>query len=182
MEKCKRIFIALFGVLLIAAAFLFYSTVSGAARQEEKIPEQSTLPEYIRPQIKGWAYTEGLTLESSTPIALIPGGDTASLELYVDAPVDENGTIIYDDGQVWTLVLRKGGYFYPLLEKQYVQNGKVCYNAFYSYEDNAFHILVMKDQRADLDVYECIYDVHEDAFEVRGIYKAKDIVEVFKNF
>ncbi|MBC8570002.1 hypothetical protein [Zongyangia hominis] len=182
MEKCKRVLIPLFGILLIASAFFFYSTVSGKAREEEKIPEQVVLPEYIRPQIKGWAYTEGLTLESECKIALVPGGETASLELYVDAPQDENGAIIYDDGQEWTLVLRKGGYFYPLLKKQYIQNGKVYYNAYYSYEDNAFHILVMKDQRADLDVYECVYDVHEDAFEVREAYKAKDIVEVYKNY
>ena len=182
MNTWKRLSTPLLGVLLIVCAFFFYSTVSSKAAAEEKIPEQVVLPQYIRPQIKGWAYTEGLTLESFCEVALVPGGDKSSLELYVDAPTDENGQIIYDDGQIWTLVLRKHGYFYPLMEKQYIQQGNVSYSAYYSHEDDAFHIMVIKNQRADLDIYECIYDVHEDAFEVRSIYRAKDIEEVFRNY
>ena len=93
METWKRLSTPLLGVLLILGAFFFYSTVSSKAAAEEKIPEQVVLPQYIRPQIKGWAYTEGLTLESSCEVALVPGGDKSSLELYVDAPTDENGQI-----------------------------------------------------------------------------------------
>ena len=134
----------LLGVLLILGAFFFYSTVSSKAAAEEKIRNRWFFPSTFGRRSKAGPILRadpGKLLRSCLGSRR---GQVLPLELYVDAPTDENGQIIYDDGQIWTLVLRKHGYFYPLMEKQYIQQGNVSYSAYYSHEDDAFHIMVIK--------------------------------------
>lgn len=52
----------------------------------------------------------------------------AAVKLYTSAQKDENGELMWDDGNMWLLEVEKNGEYYALINK-YIQLGKVDFSA-----------------------------------------------------
>ena len=97
------------------------------------------------------------------------------LEVYANAQVDENGELLLDDGQEWALIARDGQKIYPLVERSYIQNGRLNYTVYTNYDDEKLHILVENHSGASIIYYDYTYNETEETFECKTIFEANNI-------
>ncbi len=105
----------------------------------------------------------GMILYSSSQLPMTSMEDTASLELYVYAE-QAGGEIAWDDGQNWYLIVRDGEDIFRLIDETYVQMGQVSFWSYWSYDEEAPHLLVMVTEGAGIQVYSYVYDKAADMF------------------
>ena len=105
----------------------------------------------------------GMILYSSSELPLRSQEDTASLELYVNAQ-QVGGQIAWDDGQNWYLIIRDGEGIFKLVDQTYIQMGQVSYWSYWSYDEQAPHLLVMITEGAGIRVYSFVYNQEQDVF------------------
>lgn len=91
--------------------------VPEAPRHEKNITEKNSATAVQN----GWSETGHASLSLSD-------GQTASVKLYTSAQKDENGELMWDDGNTWLLEAEINGDYYPLINK-YIQLGKVNFTA-----------------------------------------------------
>ena len=82
-------------------------------------------------------YLEGMTRLSRFEVDFDGDGQQDVVEVYSDCYLDDNGYPLLDDGQVWTLIVRKDDVIYPLFEKGYIQLGGIEYKVYSDYRDNS---------------------------------------------
>ena len=88
-------------------------------------------------------YLEGLNRFSSYEVDMDKDGNNESIEVYCQGEITETGEYLFDDGQQWALVLRKGNEIYPLFEKNYIQLGGLEYTVYVDYDDyEKIHVIV----------------------------------------
>lgn len=105
------------------------------------------------------------------------GDDNAKLSIYVNAEKNENGELIFDDGQDYMLLMETSLGVYPLFPRQYVQLGGVSCIVYNDYVDNdtVSHVLVTVEQTAGYQLYDCVFDSKKEAFKKIPVYEAKGI-------
>jgi hypothetical protein len=100
--------------------------------------------------------------------------DNATLSIYVRANKDENGELLFDDGQDWSLILESSLGKYALFPRQYVQLGRVSCLAFLD-SDHILHVLVTVLQGAGYMMYDCVYEKETRVFVKRTVYEVPSI-------
>lgn len=126
--------------------------------------------------IKEENYTEGLNLVNQYEVDINNDGEVESIEVYSAAEMTDEGELLLDDGQEWTLILRKGEVIYPLFERSYVQLGTIDYKTYIDYDDNeAFHVLVNYTTSAGLKTYDYTYNKEKDTFTRKLAFNADNI-------
>lgn len=96
---------------------------------------------------------------------------TATVELYIDSQVEEDGTLFYDHVHGWSLLVRQGDYVYPLISKQKVFNGQIKYALFTDIGDPTICIVVFIQTDAGMEIYEYQFHDQEQTFTRKRIYK-----------
>ncbi len=131
--------------------------------------------------IQDSTYLDGLNLFSSYEVDMDKDGNNETIEVYSQGEISEAGEYLMDDGQQWTLVLRKGDEIYPLFEKSYIQLGGLEYIVYVDYNDyENIHIIVTYKSGAALIYYDCTYDeesgniIRNEFYEANNISKLKD--------
>lgn len=120
-------------------------------------------------------YLEGLNIANQYTLELASGN--IDIEIYVSAEVDEvTGEILLDDGQEWALIARIGDTIYPLVERTYIQNGKLNYTVYTDYNQEGMpHIIAQMSSGAGIIYYDCSYDEVSQTFSREMIFEADNI-------
>lgn len=131
--------------------------------------------EMITP-IQDATYLEGLNRFSSYVVDFDLDGINETLEVYCQGEIADDGTYLLDDGQVWTLIIRKGEDIFPLFEKSYIQLGGLEYLVYIDYNDyERLHILFQYKAGAGLMTFDCVYDEESGNFRRNVVYEASNI-------
>ena len=148
-------------------------------RQEEDGDKQEDIydleGELITP-IQDNDYTEGLNLIDSSICDIDNDANSEMIDVYCQAELDEQGNPMFDDGQEWSIVLRKENKVYPLFERSYIQLGGLSYQAFESFEDNMYHILVIHEESSLMVIYDCIYNPETKELRREKVYEQYNII------
>lgn len=128
------------------------------------------------PPIVDSTYVNGLNLFSSSEVDIDGDGKSETLEVYCDATIDDKGQQLLDDGQTWTMILRKGNAFYPLFDKAYIQLGNLQYTIYEDYNDyNRMHILIEYKTGAAIYLYDCVYDAKSGNIQKNNFFQVDNI-------
>lgn len=104
---------------------------------------------------------EGLTILDEYEYDFKGNGEMAKIVTYTNAEKDENGEIMWDDGQRWLIVVHNGDVDYVLFD-DYVQLGQI--NSYiYTIEDD-FYIATLSSGTANLTLKSYLYDRTKDMF------------------
>jgi hypothetical protein len=98
--------------------------------------------------------------------------------MYVNAEKDNDGVLIFDDGQYWLLLMETSSGKYPLFPHQYIQLGEVSCSVFNDAK-NTFHAIVTARQTAGYRIYDCVFDKDKKAFKRSTLYDAENINFIF---
>lgn len=121
-------------------------------------------------------YTKGLSLFDSYEVDIDNDGENESVEVYCDGMIDPNGEYLLDDGQNWTMILRKGDAIYPLFDKAYIQFGKLQYAVYQDgNEYDKTHILIECKSGAAVYYYDCTYDEESGNMLRNNFFDASNI-------
>ena len=105
--------------------------------------------------------TDGLTLLDEYIIDFNGDGYEEIIGMYVAAERDDNGEIMWDDGQRWVLVVHVDNKDYVLYD-DYVQLGSIQFNVFTA--DDDFNIVTKSVRTASLDLSQYKYNETNDSF------------------
>ena len=94
-----------------------YASVQDVPQPEKNITEKNS----VTAVQNGWTEVGKANLSLSD-------GKTAVVKLYTSAQKDENGELMWDDGNTWILEAESNGDYYALINK-YIQLGKVDFTA-----------------------------------------------------
>lgn len=121
-------------------------------------------------------YLKGLNSFSRYEVDMDKDGNNETIEVYCQGEIGPNGSYLFDDGQEWALILRKGKDIYPLFEKSYIQLGKLEYTAYIDYDDyERVHILVAYKTGANIIYYDCTFDEESGHILRKQVYGANNI-------
>ena len=139
---------------------------SGAAKENKDIKRVESNDEMIRGHENDVMY-----MVSKTDFTL--NGAPATVELYADLepPVGGNPPVHYQDGEIWSLLVRQGEYVYQIISKKWVQIGHMNYYLWTDENDSSVYIVVNVIQGAGMNIYEYKYDAINEVFTVNEIYK-----------
>lgn len=104
-----------------------------------------------------------------------------SIALYTAAETDQDGEIIWDDGQNWSLIVHGQDEDHVLFD-QYVQIGSIQFYVFTV--DDMFHIVTTQNTTAGLKVVEYVFDKDNNDFTQKTRYEASgnvNMLHVSKN-
>lgn len=131
--------------------------------------------ELITP-IQDITYLQGLNRFSSYSVDFDLDGTNEKVEVYCQGEITEDGNYLLDDGQVWSLVVRKGKDIYPLFEKSYIQLGGLEYLVYKDYDDyEKIHVLIQYKAGAGIMTFDCVYDEETGNFNRNIVYEASNI-------
>lgn len=111
--------------LLVPCVFLAGCSIKNNSSQP-KVPPIATVVEIKAEEIAG--DIDGLTLVDETEFACVYG--PAKVQLFTDAKVDEDGQIMWDDGNVFTALLKVDQEYYKLMDAQRLQIGQPQLDVF----------------------------------------------------
>ena len=118
---------------------------------------------------------DGLTLLDEYIIDFNDDGYDEVIAMYVAAGRDDNGEIMWDDGQRWALVVHGDNKDY-LLYDDYVQLGSIEFNVFT--EEDDFYIVTKSVRTASLTVTQYKYNESDDSFIKTIAYDIKGNVNM----
>lgn len=111
--------------------------------------------------------TSELTLLDSVKVDINNDKKEEIIELYTTAQRDENGEMMWDDGQKWFLLVHDGDKEYILFD-EYVQIGTLEFWVFTSKND--YHILTLQTGSAVLKLSDYTYDIERESFVKKDIF------------
>lgn len=121
-------------------------------------------------------YVSGLNLFSSSDLDIDNDGEVEKLEVYCEGSIGSNGEYLLDDGQNWTLILRKGEKIFPLFDKAYIQFGKIQYAIYQDYNDyDRMHVIVECKTGTAIYYYDCTYDEESGNMLRNNFFDASNI-------
>ncbi|MFY9174518.1 MAG: hypothetical protein WAO24_04135 [Peptococcia bacterium] len=100
-------------------------------------------------------------------------GQEDVIALYTAAERDNNGELMWDDGQNWLLLIKSGENYYPLLN-EYVQLGSVYFSAFTDLEEQP-KVFVLINTGAGIIAKEYAYEAEKQGFREKLVYQAEGI-------
>ena len=140
---------------------------------EDTKPQEGTV---ITPEVDANTYLAGLNCFSRYDIDIDKDGNSESVEVYCQGQVDDEGHYLLDDGQEWTLILRRDNQIYPLFERSYIQLGGLEYTIYEDYDDyGRLHIIVTYNTGAAIMYYDCTYDEESGFIRRESLYEASNI-------
>lgn len=151
-------------------------TVNGVIEDEEpkKEPsEEETNSVIIESTDK--VSTEGLSLLDSYEFDVDGNGDEEIISLYTTAEKDENGEVIWDDGQNWKLLVEGADKDYILFD-DYVQLGNIKFYAYTS--DDDFYLTTIQTGTANLKLTEYHFDKQDNNFRSTVRFEATNNVNM----
>lgn len=109
--------------------------------------------------------------------------ENAKLSIYVEGETNENGELLFDDGQDWLVLMETALGDYPLFPRSYVQLGGVSCAVFNEYMDDSVisHVIVTIQQTAGYQICDYKFDSNKNAFKVIPIYDAGTINFITKS-
>lgn len=119
------------------------------------------------------------TVLNSFEVDLDGDGVNEKIELYTSAERDDDGEMMWDDGQLFLLMVSKGDAIYPLLN-EYVQLGQVHFNVWYDVENRPV-INTMILTGAGFSMYNYTYDKEEGGFVMNEVYNSDGINLMFSS-
>jgi hypothetical protein len=122
---------------------------------------------------------EMITKLSDFALDLDDDGLEEKIELYTTAGKSEDGSMIWDDGQNWLLLIEDGDNYYPLFQ-EYVQLGTVYFNIWYD-DKKTPKINVIVSTDAGLNVINYTYDKEQNGYISEKIYDAGNIQFMFSS-
>lgn len=126
--------------------------------------------------IQDATYLQGLNRFSSYEIDVDKDGNNETIEVYCNGDITPDGEYLFDDGQDWALILRKGDKIYPLFEKSYIQLGRLEYTAYIDYDEyEKVHIIVAYKTGATIIYYDCTFDEESGHILRNQLYEANNI-------
>lgn len=126
--------------------------------------------------IQDATYLQGLNRFSSYEIDMDKDGNNETIEVYCKGDIAPDGEYLFDDGQEWALILRKGDEIYPLFERSFIQLGKLEYTAYINYDEyEKVHIIVAYKTGATIIYYDCTFDEESGHILRNQIYEANNI-------
>lgn len=121
-------------------------------------------------------YLNGLNSLSEYEVDIDKDGQDETIEMYSEGEMGPDGSYLFDDGQEWALILRKGNDVYPLFERSYIQLGKLEYTAYIDYDDyERLHIMVAFKTGANIIYYDCTFDEESGHILRKQVYEANNI-------
>jgi len=121
-------------------------------------------------------YMSGLNLFSSSDLDIDNDGENETLEVYCEGSIGVDGEYLLDDGENWTVILRKGENIYPLFDKAYIQFGKIQYAIYQDYNDyDRTHVIVECKTGTAVYYYDCTYDEESGNILRNNFFDANNI-------
>ena len=121
-------------------------------------------------------YLDGLNLFSKYAVDFDLDGENEEIEVYCQGSIEKDGSYLLDDGQLWTLIVRKGDEIFPLFEKSYIQLGGLGYTVYVDYDRyEELHLLIKYKTGAGLINYDCVFDSESGRFIRETVYEASNI-------
>jgi len=112
---------------------------------------------------------EDYTLLDSYSFDIDENGVEETIALYTAAQRDSGGDIMWDDGQIWVLVVQGEDKNYELYNN-YVQIGAIDFYIFTT--DDGFHITTVENTTAGLKLIDYIFSNEENSFTPKVHYNA----------
>lgn len=168
-------------VIILLAFMLVLTTGCQQSKQPEAVeptivqpqPSPSAEAIVVAPVAGNTLETEGMTLITEFSADLDMDASEEKIELYTAAGRDENGEMVWDDGQNWILAVRDGDKAYPLIS-QYVQLGSVYFTVSNKEADQAQNITVIVPTGASFSMTGYAYDKEGDCYKGKLLYKSDD--------
>lgn len=123
---------------------------------------------YSKDMTKGFEYNE-MYLYYKTDFFELKN-EKATVELYIDSEVEEDGTLFYQDSHFWSLLVRQGDYVYPLISKKRIYIGQIKYALLTGDNNQAIYIVVFIQENAGMEISEYQFDNQEERFKRKFIY------------
>lgn len=123
---------------------------------------------YSKDMTKGFEYNE-MYLYYKTDFFELKN-EKATVELYIDSEVEEDGTLFIQDSQAWSLLVRQGDYVYPLILKEIIFIGQIKY-ALSIDDQQIISILAFFQTNTGMYMYEYQFDDKEEVFKRKVVYE-----------
>lgn len=162
--------------LLITVAFLVAFLIGCQNEEQNTVsqqPEIKTETGLIEAVASDSIKTEGMTKLKEFSVDLDLDNAEEKIELYTTAGCNENGEMMWDDGQNWILAVNDGDKSYPLLS-QYVQCGMVYFTVSRNSENPVPNVTVIVPAGAGFSMKGYSYDKEKNGFTEESLYKSKD--------
>lgn len=101
-------------------------------------------------------------------------GEEEIIELYVNAEKMENGSLAWDDGQDWLLVVKDGEITYPLFD-DYIQLGSLDFST--TTFDGEPGIVMLMTQHANITFQKLTYNKEEKGYKIETFYHKENMQE-----
>ena len=143
--------------------------------------ETVDMPEEVIAPMEVGDYLEGMNLIYRQPFDL---DDTAttSLDLYCEAAFNDQGELMLDDGQMWSLVVQREDVIYPVFPKDFIQLGDLGFTSYKDYDTDRWHILIEKTQGAGITLYDVYYEASLDLFISQIVYQTEGNIGVYGQY
>lgn len=127
---------------------------------EERVVQVETIEQYP------------MTLYKSDQLEFDERGQGRIVELYVNAEEDEDGNLLFDDGQNWLLVVKDGEETYPLYN-DYLQLGEIDFHIAPIKGEPS--IIMIKTAHENTNIFVYRYDESKEGFVEMPLYEENDI-------
>jgi hypothetical protein len=138
--------------------------VSAESPDSARFVGPGPVPEYARTRL------------DSAAVDVDGDGTEERVELYAEVELDRAGRPMWDDGQRWALVVRRGQATYPVFAG-FVQLGTLQFAAVERAEGDAAALLVLTNAGAGFSVEKLVWDPARGGFASRGTLDAGGIVK-----
>ena len=119
-----------------------------------------------------------LTLLDSASLDFNEDGKDEIISMYTTAPKDENGKMVWDDGQKWFLIVNNEDTEYVLFD-DYVQLGTLNFWLFSSKDKH--HIMTLQTGSAVLKLSDYMYDNEKGTFVKKEIFNPEFLNVIYSS-
>lgn len=148
-------------MIIFLISFVFGCTSKEMELEKESIKKGEEIEEFIELHPENKISVENLTLLNEYSIDFNGDGFEEKISMYTTALEDEDGNIMWDDGQDWLFVVHGKDKDYVLYD-DYVQLGNI---EFYVYTtDDGFFITTISPRTASFGLTRYRYDKDNDIF------------------
>lgn len=119
-----------------------------------------------------------LTLLDSASLDFNEDGKDEIISMYTTAPKDENGKMVWDDGQKWFLIVNNEDTEYVLFD-DYVQLGTLNFWLFSSKDKQ--HIMTLQTGSAVLKLSDYMYDNEKGTFVKKEIFNPEFLNVIYSS-
>jgi hypothetical protein len=151
-----------------------------ACQNKEKVSKTSQPVNKVEDKLIGAISSESIDTKSMTKLDeftydLDSDNSEEKIELYTAAGRNENGEMLWDDGQKWLLVVWDGEKAYPVLS-EYVQLGSVYFTISNNGVGEAANINVIINTGAGHSLRVYTFSKDRDGFLGGSVYKSEDTI------